>query len=222
METKDLDSLKPDLMNPRKMSDHDANSLSRGIDEFGDLGVIVNNTLLDKVVGGHMRMETILAKDPAAKIYITERLAEQDVTGTTAWGYVIFNGRRLAYREVSWDAVKHGEANILANRAGGEWDLEKLGEYDQWLLDNGSDLIKTGQRADEIAQLLGNAPAEPAEPKDPRTSLNLKLTETQHGTIDAAINLLKSQKNLQDESNQDMDANAIYYICQNYLENQTL
>lgn len=220
METRDLDSLKPDLKNPRRMNDHDGLSLDRSIDKFGDLGGMVYNVRLDRLVGGHMRMETVLARDPAAKVYITERLTEPDVTGTMAWGYVVYNKRRLTYREVDWDEVTHGEANIAANRISGEFDLTMLAEYDQWLLDNGSDLLATGQTQDEISSLLGGH-VDQSPNDDDRTVLVSRFTKSQYSVVESALKIIKAEVNLQGEGNDDMDANAIYQICLAYLASKT-
>ena len=60
------------------------------------------------------------------QIEITDRLPEPDEQGTVATGWVIWEGRRYTYRAVMWDERQAAEANIRANKAGGDWDFDVM------------------------------------------------------------------------------------------------
>lgn len=218
METKSLDSLNPNAKNPRTISDFDFENLKKTMQEFGDLSGVVHNNRTDRLVGGHQRREAF-SDLRADQITITQRFAEPTAVGTVALGYVILNGEQFAYREVDWPEAKELAANIAANRISGEWDLEKLGEMDQWLLENDPDMLaKTGQSQDEIDRLLGNEkPKPPADPNAPQR-LKVKLTPAQYELIDQAIQQVKHDHNIQNPANDDADGNALAFICKTHLD----
>jgi hypothetical protein len=220
MEVKPLDSLVPDPKNPRYMKDHDAQALADGMDYFGDLSGIVFNAKLGKMVGGHQRIATIKKKFAGSRVVITQRFSPADETGTTALGYVDCRGKFFSYREVEWDEAKHYEANIAANRVSGDFDTELLAEVDQLIVDLGGDLSKTGQDEKELKLLLQASGAVPDDekPDDGYRRRTLKFTEQQEEIVDRAISEMRRQRNLQMEGNDDMDANALYYMARSFLE----
>ncbi|MCK9570082.1 hypothetical protein M0R72_14155 [Candidatus Pacearchaeota archaeon] len=113
MKVKDL---KPAGYNPRKISKEKLSALKKSLGEFGDLSGIVFNTRTKTLIGGHQRTRNL---DPSWPII---KEPQTDKTGTTATGYVETPYGRLTYREVDWPDSKEKQANIAANKHGGEFD----------------------------------------------------------------------------------------------------
>lgn len=180
METKQLDELQGDPSNPRTISKHDGAALARSMQEFGDLSCIVFNVQTKQLVGGHQRIE-ILKKvlNGAKQVTITTRFDTPDHVGTTALGYVVYDNRQFAYREVDWDLGRQRAANIAANRIQGEFNLDMLAEVTFQIsqLENSADLLAlTGQTEDEINRLLdmsgANGESDPSEDEAPEVDNN--------------------------------------------------
>ena len=106
--------------NPRKISEHDLETLKHSMKEFGDLGGIVFNLTTGHVVGGHQRLKNL---DPKWKI---TRRSERNKTGTVSRGYILTPDGKFTYREVQWPLLKEKAANLAANKIQGDWDYEKL------------------------------------------------------------------------------------------------
>jgi len=130
-----LTDLNPHEKNPRLISDKKKNKLSETLEKYGDLSGVVFNLENQKLVGGHMRVETF--KNAKTSIEYTEQRQQPDKQGTIAHGYIVIKGNKYAYREVLWeDNLAHEAAMIIANYAGGDWDDEKIGAWDKgWLED---------------------------------------------------------------------------------------
>lgn len=157
MDNQNLDSLKANPKNPRQINKHDFASLQKSIETFGDLSGVVYNTRTQQLVGGHQRTEAFKKLGGTSTIKITERLEQPDDVGTVAYGYVVWNGKQYAYREVDWDEDLELAANIAANRIQGEWDMDLLAEADYHLFENNPDLLAlTGQSDQEVSRLLDN------------------------------------------------------------------
>jgi DNA modification methylase len=153
---KPLSSLKAADYNPRAISQHDELALTNSIEAFGDLSSIVENSTTGNLVGGHQRTKVLL-KRPEAHVRITQKFPQPDSLGTTALGYVEVDGTdiRLPYRQVAWDLEFEQAANIAANRIQGEFLMPELAKITEKLKNFNEDLLRlTGQREDEIAQLL--------------------------------------------------------------------
>ena len=123
--------------NPRKITDKQLAKLEANIRELGDLSGIVHDLNTDEIISGNQRSRVIDIN--ACEIVITEQYDEPDAQGTVAWGYVLFEGQKLNYRQVRWDEERRDKANITANSLGGdwdwdvlmaEWDISKLEEWD--------------------------------------------------------------------------------------------
>ncbi len=155
-DSKPLHELRPADYNPRFMDDYDKQSLDNAMFAFGDLSGIVFNTQTGNLVGGHQRI-ALLMRRPEAHVQYTQKLPMPDSLGTTAIGYVVVDGTdlRLPYREVAWPLEKEQSANIAANRIQGVFLLPELARITEKLKGFSEELLKlTGQRADEVAQLL--------------------------------------------------------------------
>lgn len=117
-----LSDLNPSEYNPRKISDEQLQRLKKSLAEFGDLSGIVFNRQTGNVIGGHQRLKCL---PPDAKIEKT-KLKKPSPTGTIATGIITIDGEQFTYREVDWPLEKEKQANIAANKHGGEWDDEAL------------------------------------------------------------------------------------------------
>src|SRR5437763_1096983 len=110
MDTKPFEELLIDPNNPRTVSEFAGNNLANAMDKFGDLGGIVFNRKLGKLVGGNTRTQILATKllGNNRVQYIT-KYDQPDEQGTVALGHVWHNNTPFAYREVEWDEVMHRE-----------------------------------------------------------------------------------------------------------------
>ena len=147
-----LTDLKPADYNPRTITDEQLERLKKSLQEFGDLSGIVFNRRTGNLVGGHQRLKCL---PPDAKIEKKD-LKAKTKTGTIAQGFIIFDGgEKHTYREVDWDEATEKTANIAANKHGGEWDDDKLGELLKELSEMpGFDLELTGFDDEEFNSIL--------------------------------------------------------------------
>jgi len=130
--------------------------LKNWIEDFGDLSGIVVNNRTGEIVSGNQRSNVIDLNNCDIEIY--NRSNSPDRVGTVAEGVVIYEGARLNYREVEWDEKKAEQANIIANKAGGNWDWQVLTEEFEL-----NDLLEWGFSEEEFA---GNdVEVEPEETK---------------------------------------------------------
>lgn len=129
--------------NPRVITERAYALLEDSLDEFGDLGGIVHDLNSDEIIGGNQRSRIFDINKCKTEIY--KRFEEPDEQGTIALGYVIWNGKRYNYRQVRWTEEKCAEANIKANKLGGDWDFDTLAnEFDS------DDLLDWGFEDDEL------------------------------------------------------------------------
>lgn len=157
METKNLDDLKENPKNPRRIDKHDFNLLVETMKEYGDLSGIVFNRRTGQLVGGHQRKQAFNKMGGQKNVIITENFEVPNKQGTVALGYVNVDNEQFAYREVDWDAGREASANIAANRIQGQFDLDLLAQvnYEISQLDDGDELLKlSGQTDDEVSRLL--------------------------------------------------------------------
>jgi len=116
--------MKPYHKNPRRISDKQEKDLSTWLSELGDLSGIVHDLNSNEIIGGNQRSRIFDINN--CEIVITERNDFPDKQGTVALGYIVWQGNKYAYRQVRWSERQAEQANIVANRAGGDWDLEIL------------------------------------------------------------------------------------------------
>jgi hypothetical protein len=99
-------SVDPDNAVHRSISGAARDGLANGVEAFGDLGAIVWNARLAKLVGGNQRVSALqarygnleLIRDASGKVWI--RLP---------------NGEQVYVRVVEWDQPKHAAAAVTAN-----------------------------------------------------------------------------------------------------------
>jgi hypothetical protein len=126
---KKLDDLKGASYNPRYITKKQLDTLTKSIEQFGDLSGIVFNRSSGVLVSGHQRIKSIKGK----KTKIVKENVKKDRQGTVGLGHVhVFEDdgtiTKIPYREVAWDdKLQEMAANVAANAAGGEFDQAKLG-----------------------------------------------------------------------------------------------
>lgn len=163
-----LSDLKPNPKNPRTISDEKLKALEKTISEFGDLSGFVYNRRTKRLVGGHQRAKVL---PPDAKVNVTKLYESPTKRGTVASGFLSFKGERFSYREVDWPELKEKAANLAANKGGGEWDLDMVGEWMREL--DGSDfdldltLFDESERQDFLADPVADAEKSESENRFP-------------------------------------------------------
>ena len=132
--------MRPYLCNPRKITKRSLKRLRQSLDELGDLGGVVFDQNSGQIVGGHMRLRSMFGES-AGEFNVQdtdiELIAEYDpptAQGTIAEGFLRWRGGRYSFRKVRWDEATFQRANLVANAAGGSWDVDLLANMDAALL----------------------------------------------------------------------------------------
>jgi hypothetical protein len=110
--------------NPRQITVQQFENLERWLEELGDLSGVVHDLNSNQIIGGNQRGRVFEINE--CEIVLTEENDEPDEQGTVAIGYIVWKGYRYTYRQVRWIEHQCEMANIVANRAGGEWDHDIL------------------------------------------------------------------------------------------------
>ena len=118
--------MKPYHRNPRRITKTRHARLTDTLARLGDLGGIVHNMETDEIIGGNQRMAVFKNGEPV----VVEAYDQPDEQGTVAHGFVIWQGKKYAYRQVRWDEQTAAEANIAANLGAGDWDWDALSGWD--------------------------------------------------------------------------------------------
>jgi len=118
--------MKPYHRNPRRITKKRYDRLTDTLSRLGDLGGIVHNLETDEIIGGNQRMAVFKNGEPV----VVEAYDQPDEQGTVAHGFVIWQGKKYAYRQVRWDEQTAAEANIAANLGAGDWDWDALSGWD--------------------------------------------------------------------------------------------
>jgi len=108
--------------------------------------------------------------DADAEVVIEQKYKKPTKTGTVAEGYILLNGERFKYREVSWDAVKEKAANIAANKLAGEFDKGRLASWMQELQDYNFDLDFTMFDSQERVKFFSDSEKKPEDEKKSRVT----------------------------------------------------
>jgi len=110
--------------NPRQITGKQYGDLERWLRELGDLSGIVHDLNSDEIIGGNQRSRVFDVNK--CQVELSGEPHEPDEQGTVAHGFIVWEGKRYAYRQVRWDARQCEQANIVANKAGGGWDFDTL------------------------------------------------------------------------------------------------
>ena len=154
-----LGDLNPNPKNPRKIDDEELTMLKGSLEKFGDLSGFVFNKQSNQLISGHQRSKVL---PPDSEIVITETYPTPNQFGTTAIGYVLVNGEKHKYREVSVDEKIERAMNVAANQNGGNFDLEILPDFIKDL----PDLDILGFKKHELEDLLAPLPEIKLEEKE--------------------------------------------------------
>ena len=219
LETKQLSDVSFDPRNPRTITNDQYKILKKLLETYGDLSGIVLNVRTGQLVGGHMRVRAFL-ETPNPQRVIEQRFETPNSVGTVARGYVKIEGfdEPFTYREVDWDEQKQAAANLAANKAGGVFDNDKLAQQVADLDPEYREM--TGFIESEINDLLqqSSLPEDETPPLKDNDRLVFKLTNEQRDTVERALQIMKSQRDMNYEEG-DANGAALFYICQDFLEN---
>lgn len=131
--------------NPRQITEKQFTDLGSSLSRLGDLGGIVHDLNSDEIIGGNQRSRVFDVNK--CEIELVEQYAEPDEQGTVGVGFVLWKGKRYAYRQVRWTPKQCEEANIRANKNGGSFDFDTLAN--EFELD---DLLEWGFKGYELGQ----------------------------------------------------------------------
>lgn len=129
--------------NPRTITTKQFTELKEWLRELGDLSGIVHDLNSDEIIGGNQRGRVFDIN--SCKITMLEEYPQPDEQGTVGWGFIIWEGKKYAYRQVRWTEKQCEKANIIANKSGGGWDFDTLAN--QWNID---DLLQWGFNGYEL------------------------------------------------------------------------
>lgn len=131
--------------NPRVISAKELEELKANIEKLGDLSGITHDLTTDEIITGNQRSKIINVNDCQKEII--EQYEQPNAQGTVAWGYIIWDGQRLNYRQVRWNEEQRKQACISANKMGGKFDYQILEDrFDT------AELVEWGFKEEELGQ----------------------------------------------------------------------
>jgi hypothetical protein len=149
--------------NPRFISQEGLGDLGLWLKQFGDLGVMTIDVNTWEVVSGNQRNKVIHLNE--ADFVDVDIFDEMGPAGTVGWAYVLHEGERFPVRFVQWSPEQVEQAVIIANKAGGFWNMDKLlDEFDNDLL------LKSGWDESELIGIFDDDDEE--DDSDEDTSIN--------------------------------------------------
>ena len=202
--------------NPRQITDKQHADLRRTLSKLGDLGGIVHNLPTDEIIGGNQRGRVFDIND--CEIVMVMEADEPDAQGTVGIGYVIWRGNRYAYRQVKWDEKTCEEANVVANKAGGDFDFDILAnqfEVDD-LLDWGFSEFELGLDIPNDQSWADAFDNVPDGDKAPFQQMTFTLHDTQAEQVKAALDISKAMGDF-DTENENSNGNALARICETFV-----
>lgn len=150
--------MKPYHKNPRQITGRQMADLGAHLAELGDLSGIVHDLNTDEIIGGNQRGRVFNVNE--CEVELTDGPHEPDEQGTVSHGFIIWKGKRYAYRQVRWTEKQAEKANIVANKSGGGWDFDTLAnEFDV------DELIEWGFEAGELGLIDIPDPTPQREPE---------------------------------------------------------
>ncbi len=179
--------------NPRQITQKQFKQLSLSLEQLGDLSGNVHNIPSNEWIGGNQRSR-VFGDD--YDLELTHEFDEPDVQGTVALGFILWNGKRYAYRAVTWDEATCERTNITANKAGGSWDFDILGnQFEQAdLLDWGFEDFEVGIGGDvDLDQFFETNTTEPPS-NDYSSTITLEYSQEDYDMVVAAFGELDGTK----------------------------
>ena len=120
--------MKPYHKNPRRINKKQFEQLKENLLYLGDLSGIVHDLNSNEIIGGNQRSSVFDVNE--CDVEIVHQYDYPDEQGTIAHGFIIWKDKRYTYRQVRWTPKQCEQANITANRLGGEWDFDELANWD--------------------------------------------------------------------------------------------
>lgn len=208
--------------NPRKISREQLKQLKANIQELGDLSGIVHDLNTDEIITGNQRSRVIDINK--CEVVITEKYDKPTPQGTVAWGYIIFEGQKLNYRQVCWSDQQRAKACITANALGGDWDYEVLESdwkeesemLDGWGLDIGGvfNIFNSGQEKERKEGYSTKIETPIYEPKNEKPTFDKMVNLDQYNKLLEEINA----SNVPEEAKTFLRLAASRHIVFNYEE----
>lgn len=208
--------------NPRKISREQLKQLKANIQELGDLSGIVHDLNTDEIITGNQRSRVIDINK--CEVVITEKYDKPTPQGTVAWGYIIFEGQKLNYRQVCWSDQQRAKACITANALGGDWDYEVLKSdwkeesemLDGWGLDVGGvfNIFNSGQEKERKEGYSTKIETPIYEPKNEKPTFDKMVNLDQYNKLIEEINA----SNVPDDAKTFLRIAASRHIVFNYEE----
>lgn len=207
---------------PRKISREQLKQLKANIQELGDLSGIVHDLNTDEIITGNQRSRVIDINK--CEVVITEKYDKPTPQGTVAWGYIIFEGQKLNYRQVCWSDQQRAKACITANALGGDWDYEVLKSdwkeesemLDGWGLDVGGvfNIFNSGQEKERKEGYSTKIETPIYEPKNEKPTFDKMVNLDQYNKLLEEINA----SNVPEEAKTFLRLAASRHIVFNYEE----
>jgi len=226
--------------NPRQISAKRYAALEETLRELGDLSGVVHDLNSDQIIGGNQRSRVFDINH--CEIVLTDELDEPDDQGTIALGYVVWEGKRYAYRAVRWTDGQCEKANIVANNSGGGWDFDMLASWPtddliSWGFDTGL-LAEWNDNAANLALMLeaeqDEPPADEVTPERARQTLAERFVVPPFSVLDARQGYWQERKrawlalgiqselgrgdNILDGGHSDQSINIDFYSKKRHLE----
>lgn len=208
--------------NPRRITPKQLEQLKANIQELGDLSGIVHDLNTDEIITGNQRSRVIDINK--CEVVITEKYDKPTPQGTVAWGYIIFEGQKLNYRQVCWSDQQRAKACITANALGGDWDYEVLKSdwkeesemLDGWGLDVGGvfNIFNSGQEKERKEGYSTKIETPIYEPKNEKPTFDKMVNLDQYNKLIEEINA----SNVPEEAKTFLRIAASRHIVFNYEE----
>jgi len=201
--------------NPRQITGKQYDDLAKWLLEFGDLSGIVHDLNSDEIISGNQRGRVFDINE--CEIVKVQEFDEPDAQGTVALGYVLWEGNRYGYRAVRWTERQCEQANVVANRAGGEWDFDILGNQFEIpdLLDWGFTEFELGLGAENV-DWAGALDGLPDGDRAPFQQMTFTLHDSQVEQVNAAVTVSKALGSF-DTPNENSNGNALARICETFV-----
>ena len=193
-EVRKIEELKEWAENPRTISDKDLEELVSSVGDIGNFDPLVINTD-GTVIAGNQRLKAV------------KKLKQTEIE-------VSVPDRKLTKREVK-------KIGIISNRHSGEWDMDKLAE--------GFDDVLEEIGAGDLMPVLGDGFGEDFSLKDgdrePFRQITVTLADEQARIIQEAMVVARKEdeyKLFDNFGNENTNGNALYFIVSQWVEQKRL
>jgi len=193
--------MKPFSANPRKITQRALTRLRSSLQEVGDLGGIVYDETSGQICGGHQRLRAMFGEQAGefsvtdADIEIVKVYETPTPQGTTAEGFITWQGGRYSFRRVQWDEPTFRRANFIANTSAGEMDWSvfantvSIQDLQSWNVDPSEWLAQLNQDAGAVRTMIeAEKPVGDADAQVDRAAELLEKWQVKRGDLFAIDN----------------------------------